>query len=309
MFKRIICLLSLNLLAAGCGESSTETNVQDSGESSSAKVADATDPRFVGIVRKTCQAPDGVTIVYSAGGAGETALVFVHGGLADRTFFDGQLKAFADHHRVVALDLAGHGESGADRVNWGLPEFGADVKAVVEAEGLKRVILFGNSLGGPTAIEAAILLPERVLGVVGIDTFQRLEFLITTDEARQRAEAVRSDYAGMVKSMMKTLFHPDADPALVADVEKRMQKTSPEAAYEMFLSLGEYNLATSVRKLNCPLRAINGDLFPTDIDSARKIKADFDIVVMEHAGHYPMLERPDEFIGLVRKVVEELSQQ
>jgi len=97
--------------------------------------------------RKTCLAPDGVTIVYSAAGAGDTALVFVHGGMADRSFFGGQLDALASRYRVVAVDLAGHGESGRNRTKWGISAFAADVKAVVDAEHLRRVVLFGNSLG------------------------------------------------------------------------------------------------------------------------------------------------------------------
>jgi pimeloyl-ACP methyl ester carboxylesterase len=259
------------------------------------------------IERKTCLAPDGVTIVYSAAGAGDTALVFIHGGLADRSFFADQFRAFADRYRVIALDLAGHGESGANRTKWGIPEFGADVKAVVDAEKLKRVILFGNSLGGPTAIEAALLLGGRVIGVVGIDTFQSLDYRITAEEARQRAEAFRNDYSGSVKQMVRTLFHPDADPALLADVERRMSRSSPEAAYSMFVSLAGYDQAGPARRLTVPLRAINGDLYPTDIQAARKVKADFDAVVMKHMGHYPMLERPDEFNRHVAAVVEELS--
>jgi pimeloyl-ACP methyl ester carboxylesterase len=266
-------------------------------------------PASVAIERKTCQAHDGVKIVYSAAGTGEIALVFVHGGLADRTFYDGQLKAFADRYRVLALDLAGHGESGADRTKWGLPEFGADVKAVIEAEKLKRVILFGNSLGGPTVIEAALLLPGRVIGVVGIDTFQSLDYSMTLEEARQRAEAFRADYAGNVNRMVKILFHSDADPALVADAERRMQKTPPDAAHALFLSLAGYSPVDSARKLTVPLRAINGDLYPTDVDSVRKIKADFDAVVMKHMGHYPMLERPDEFNKHVVEVVQELCRK
>jgi len=75
------------------------------------------DPMIVQIERKTCPAADGVTIVYSAAGAGEPALVFIHGGLADRKFWDSQLRAFAGKHRVIALDLPGHGESGIDRKN------------------------------------------------------------------------------------------------------------------------------------------------------------------------------------------------
>ena len=261
----------------------------------------------VSIERKTCLAPDGVTIVYSAAGAGETALVFIHGGLADRSFFDDQLKAFAGRYRVIALDLPGHGESGANRTKWGLPEFGADVKAVVDAEKLKRVILFGNSLGGPTAIEAALLLGGRVIGVVGIDTFQSLDYRTTTEEVLQRAEAFRKDYSGSLKQMMQALFHPDADPALMADAEQRMSRSSPEAVYSMLISMAGYDEAEPARRLTVPLRAINGDLYPTDIQGVRKVKADFDAVVMKHMGHYPMLERPEEFNRLVAAVVEELS--
>jgi sigma-B regulation protein RsbQ len=268
--------------------------------------ADRADAR---VQRKTCPAPDGVTIVYSAAGAGETALVFVHGGLADRSFYDGQLRAFAGRFRVIALDLAGHGESGADRKKWGLPEFGADIKAVVNAEKLKRVILFGNSLGGPAVVEAALILPGTVIGVVGIDTFQRLDFAITADEARQRAEAFRADYSGSMKTMVKALFHADADPALVAETERRMMKSSPATAYAMFLGMAGYDMTASARRLAVPLRAINGDLYETDVPANRKIIADFDAVVMKHVGHYPMLEKPDEFNRNVTGIVEELGKK
>jgi pimeloyl-ACP methyl ester carboxylesterase len=263
-------------------------------------------PMTVQVERKTCQAPDGVRIVYSAAGAGEPALLFIHGGLANRTFWDGQLKAFAGRYRVIALDLAGHGESGTNRAKWGLPEFGADVKAVVDAERLRRVILFGNSLGGPVAIEAALLLPGRILGVVGIDTFQSLDYWVTAKETRERAEAFRKDFAGSVKAMTKALFQPDADPKIMADAEQRMAKTSPDAAYPMFLSLAGYVPADSARRLTVPLRAINGDLYPTDMAAVKKVKSDFDAVIMKHMGHYPMLERPVEFNKHVAAVVDEL---
>lgn len=261
------------------------------------------------IERKTCQAADGVMIVYSACGAGEPALVFIHGGLADRSFWDAQLKAFGGNHRVIALDLAGHGESGKNRTKWGLPEFGADVTAVADAEKLKKIILFGNSLGGPVAIEAALLLPGRVLGVVGVDTFQSLDYKTTPDEARARADAFHKDYAGSVKTMTRALFHADADPAIMADAERRMDKTSPDTAYAMFLSLASYDTAGSARRLTVPLRAINGDLYPTDMPGVRKIKPEFEAIIMKHMGHYPMLERPDEFNRHVAAVVAGLEKK
>ncbi len=256
------------------------------------------------IEKKTCRAPDGVGIVYSAAGAGEPALVFIHGGLADRSFWDGQLKTFSGRHRIIALDLPGHGESGANRRKWGIPEYGADVRAVVEAEKLERVVIIGNSLGGPVAIEAALLLPGRASGVVGVDTFQVLDFRITPEEARQRAEAFRSDFSGGLKQMVRALFHADADSALIADAERRMSRTPPDAAYAMLLSLGGYDAGAAVRKLTIPIRAVNGDLYPTDVAGNRKVKPDFDAVIMKHMGHYPMLERPEEFNRHLADVIQ-----
>jgi len=262
--------------------------------------------KTVQIVRKTCRTADGVEIVYSVAGKGEPALVFVHGGLANRGFWDGQLTEFGAKHKTIALDLPGHGESGASRTKWGLPEFGADVKAVIEAEKAKTVILFGNSLGGPVIVEAALLLPGRVLGVVGVDTFHLLDQVIPPDQMEQRAEYFEKDYAGSLKTMVALLFHKDTDPALVADAEKRMSGTSPAVAKAMFLGMAGYDEGASVRRLQAPIRAINGDLYAVDFEGNRKIKPDFDAVIMTHVGHYPMLERPAEFNKLVAEMVARL---
>ena len=259
------------------------------------------------VERKVCRAADGVAIVYSVCGAGEPALVFIHGGLADRGFWDAELQPFSGRHRTIALDLAGHGESGVNRAEWGIPEFGADVRAVVEAENVKRVVLIGNSLGGPVAIEAALLLPGKAVGVIGIDTFQDLGRRIEPEEARLRAEALRSDFSGFLKQMVRALFHADADPKIMAWAESRMARTSPEPLWAMFLSFAGYDTGESARRLKVPIRAVNGDLFPTDIEAIRRVKADFDAVIMPHMGHYPMLERPEEFNRLLAEVIAGLE--
>ncbi len=58
---------------------------------------------------------DGVAIAYSARGRGDVALVLIHGGLANRSFWAPQLGGLADRFRVVALDLAGIATSLAGR--------------------------------------------------------------------------------------------------------------------------------------------------------------------------------------------------
>ena len=115
-------------------------------------------------------------ITYDVRGTGDTALVFVHCWSCDRTFWKYQLAAFADDYRVAAIDLPGHGESGADRDEWTIAGLGDDVARVVEQLGLRRVILVGHSMGGPVSLEAARRLPGRVLGVIAVDTLHNAEF-------------------------------------------------------------------------------------------------------------------------------------
>jgi len=63
------------------------------------------------------------------------------------------------------------------------------------------------------------------------------------------------------------------------------------------------------RRLTVPLRAINGDIYPTDVEGVREIKPDFEAVIMTHVGHYPMLERPEEFNRHAAAVVAELEKK
>jgi len=51
----------------------------------------------------------------------------------------------------------------------------------------------------------------------------------------------------------------------------------------------------------------NGDLYPTDVAAVRRVKADFEAVIMPHMGHYPMLERPEEFDKHLALIIAELS--
>lgn len=250
---------------------------------------------------------DGVRIAYSTAGHGKTALVFIHGGLADRTFWSNQIETFSDRFQVIALDLAGHGESGRNRAAWSIQAFGRDVHAVAEAENVSQAVMIGNSLGGPAGMEAALLMPERTRAVIGVDTFHLLDHRLDPAEVKERARQFQADYAGMVRQMVAALFHPDADPALMSDIEKRMIGASDaDTAGAMFATFSEYDTAASVARLKAPIRCINGDIFPVNFERNRALHADFDAVILPHTGHYPMLECPEEFNRRLSEVLANL---
>lgn len=250
---------------------------------------------------------DGIEIAYTSCGEREPTLVLIHGGLANRHFWSAQRAALAPRYRVVALDLGGHGESGGDRKEWTIAAFADDVVTVVDALRARRVVLVGNSLGGAVALAAAARLRGRIIGVIGVDTLQLATQTIPPEWAHARAEAFRTDFAGSCHAMVEQLFHPGACPDLRAWAEREMAATAPAVAAGMMDGFGGYDAATAFRAAGVPIRAINGDLFPTEIAINRTVVPDFDAVIMQSAGHYPMLERPAEFDRLLAGVVAELE--
>lgn len=250
---------------------------------------------------------DGVEIAYADQGSGPVTIVFIHGGLADRTFWAPQFVLLSGRYRLVAVDLAGHGASGANRERWTIAAWASDVCAVVNALKLPRVVLVGNSLGGPVALEAATLLKGRAIGVIGVDTLHLATQSIPAGDAHARAEAFRKDFAGACHGMVEALFHPGAQAELRAWAERRMCAARPAVAVGMMEGFGGYDMAKAFRNAGVPIRAINGDLWPTQTEVNRTITPDFQAVIMKDAGHYPMLERPAEFNRLLVKFVQELD--
>jgi len=264
-------------------------------------------PAGIPIVKKVPSA-DGVEIVYSIQGKGKPSVIFIHGGFADRSFWRNQVKPFSKKYSVIALDLAGHGESGKNRKKWDLIGFAQDVRAVIEKENIRRAVLVGNSLGGPVALEAARLLPDNVIGIVAVDTFQDLNLNLKarSDYFQKIVQAFRSDFAGTMRQMVRALFHADADPELYRQVEKKMLKGSIEMAVGLMESFMTYDGVKTLKKLPHPIRCINGDLMPTQVEKNRTFHPDFDAVILPHTGHYPMLERPELFNRHLEEILENL---
>ncbi|MQS17692.1 alpha/beta fold hydrolase [Streptomyces kaniharaensis] len=104
----------------------------------------------------------GVAIAYRESGPPDgPPLVLLHA-LGERAAdWDGVLPALAPRHRVYALDLRGHGDSGRTE-HYGVEAMRDDVLAFLDALGLARVDLVGHSLGGVVAYLLAQARPERV---------------------------------------------------------------------------------------------------------------------------------------------------
>ncbi len=246
--------------------------------------------------------------MYSIGGAGAPALVFVHGWSCDRSYWREQVPAFSGDHLVVTIDLAGHGESGSGRVSWTMPAFGDDVVAVIEALDLDRVVLIGHSMGGDVIVEAALRLRDRVAGVVWVDTYRSLG--LPSDEAEDAAfvASFDDDFPAAVRSLVRDdLFRPTADPELVEWVASDMAAEPAEIGRDaMRHSLAnEGPMIAALPRLRTPVVAINPDDPPSDVESLARLGVR--TMATTGLGHFPMLEDPAQFNRLLREVLAGLG--
>jgi pimeloyl-ACP methyl ester carboxylesterase len=249
---------------------------------------------------------DDEPIVYEKAGAGETALVFVHCWSCDKSYWANQLKYFGIRYKVIAIDLAGHGESGLGRVDWTIENYGKDVKAVIDKEKLDKVILIGHSLGGPVVLTAAQLLGDKVKALVTIDTFQDIEQKFTQEQLDGFYKSFEKDFVAATKEFVKGLFPENADSTLVIEIAEDMSSAPPNVALASFRSLFKFDEAANFDKLQIPVRFINSDKVQTNIEAAKRHIKDFDLKIIRGVGHFPMLEKPDEFNSVLNETIKGL---
>ena len=252
-------------------------------------------------------APDGVRIAYDAQGEGAPALVFVHGWSCDRSYWAAQVGPFSRRHKVVTIDLAGHGESGLDRREWTIAAFGDDVAAVVKRLDLKRVVLIGHSMGGDVVVEAARRLPGRVAGMVWVDVYKTLAKPRTPEEIRSFIAPFRADFVETTRSFVRGLFPATADQALVERVAADMSSEPPAIALAALESSFSHDreIPKALRDLHLPVVAINPDNRPTDLASMKRNGVE--VVIMPGVGHFLMMEDPERFNGLLEAAIQQID--
>ena len=255
----------------------------------------------------TALSADGIPIRFDVDGAGDPVLVFVHGWSCDRTYWRHQVPFFAARQRVVALDLAGHGDSGTDRRSWTIPAFGDDVVAVMEQLDVADAVLVGHSMGGDAIVEAALRVRDRVRGLVWVDAYRTLSKRRSPEQVERMIEPFREDFEGTTDAFVRRMFPASADPTLVDWVAADMAAAPPRIALDAMLHsiTNAGPVAEGLRALGLPAAAINSDDRPTDVESL----AGYGLrsVTMRGVGHFPMLEAPDAFNALLEAAVAALG--
>ena len=131
-------------------------------------------------------ARQGIKLAYEDQGVGKPAFLFVHGWACNRSAFAPQAAHFARRHRVVSVDLRGHGESDKPQGPYSIMTHAEDLAYIIEHLGLGKVVAVGHSMGGLTVLQLAAAYPDHVAAIVMVDPAP----FVRRPELRARSEAM-----------------------------------------------------------------------------------------------------------------------
>jgi pimeloyl-ACP methyl ester carboxylesterase len=113
---------------------------------------------------------DNVALAYEDTNTDLPPLVLVHGCGLDHRSLTRQTKFFSRSHRVISVDLRGHGESDAPYQDYTMAAFAEDLAWLCTELTLVKPIVVGHSMGGNVALELAARYPEVLSSLVMIDS-------------------------------------------------------------------------------------------------------------------------------------------
>jgi class 3 adenylate cyclase len=200
------------------------------------------------------RASDGVSIAYASMGEGLPLLV-VPGWISNvenEWSFAPRFEGF----RTILMDKRGTGLSDRGLDDYSVAARVQDVEAIVEAEGLERLVLYGASEGGPIAIRYAADHPERVAGLMLYGTYARGD--VVDPAVHQAILALARAEWGLASLTLVELFAPGATSDQV-ELWRRGQRegATQEDAVKLWEAVPKLDVADLLPSISCPALIIH----------------------------------------------------
>jgi len=256
-----------------------------------------------------------VNIAYDLRGTGDTMIIFVHGWAINKEYWRSQEELFSERFTTVALDLGGHGQSGKNRDSWTVYDYANDVIAVINALKADKVILVGHSMSGDVIAAVADSIPSKIIGLVGIDNFKD----IATTRSKEEQDGINSflqilhtRYDSVVTVYCYSRLFPPKypDSAIMKQLVKDVLRTDSVVSVKTIEAMMQSSLTEGERlsKVSLPVHVITSDYAPANKTVMEKYcKAGFKEKIIRGTGHYPMVEKPEEFNQLLTETINEIA--
>jgi pimeloyl-ACP methyl ester carboxylesterase len=254
----------------------------------------------------------GARIRYEDVGQGDTALLFVPGWCTSRAIFAPLFSQLSARHRVLSVDLRGHGQSEQGGEDFTQDTLVDDLLAVLQASGARQVVPVALSHAGWLAIELRRRLGERVRGLVLLDW-------LIVDPPRAFLEALKGLRSEAWKGSRDALFRMWLEGVDSADIIRFVEEDMGAFGEDMWRRAGG-EIALAYAREGYPLRALSALVPPVPVvhlysqpESPEYLMAQqsfaadhpwFQVVKLGARSHFPTLEVPGEVAENIERFLE-----
>ncbi len=249
-------------------------------------------------------------ISYTDEGEGPTILL-LHAALHDHTDYDSVRQSLLPGHRILAVDWPGHGESPSPGEPLTAAQFGDLAVEFADRLDLNNLVVIGNSVGGYAACRLAIERPERIAGVVLVNTGGFTDHNLASRafcSLMSRPAIIRSVFPLFVRAYMRA--RTESDRAIVDRVVARAKtRDGSRTAAALWCSFTEprHDLRGSANAITAPVLITWGT---KDVTAPRRwgeaVHAAIPGSVFEPlpTGHVTFSSQPDAWLAAVLPFVE-----
>jgi pimeloyl-ACP methyl ester carboxylesterase len=229
-------------------------------------------------------------------------VILLHGWLGSWGLWQDTMGFLGRYYRTYALDFWGFGESGKKRETYAVQDFVSLVNQFMEQLGIMHAPLVGHSMGGTVSLSVAIKYPERVSKVVVVGSP-----IVGSSLALPLKWAGYRPIAFMLFNMMGTFRFAMkvASPIICRDerfadmMDRDLSRTTLESFLLSIASLRRTDLRPMLGQIKVPAMGMYGDrdviVHPKQWQPMQKGIAHAHIERFPFAGHFPMLEEPQQF--------------
>ena len=248
---------------------------------------------------------DGVALFYEEAGGGEPPVLLVHGWCCDHTYFAPQVEHFAGRgHRVVAVDLRGHGKSDKPHQSYTMEVFADDLAWICEQIGLTKAVVIGHSMGGIAAFDLAARYPGLTTAVVMLDAA-----VVLPSAAREAIpgflQALRGpDYREVLRNYVtSSLFIPTDDEERRERILDGMSSAPRHVMISAMEGLRDYDPTMAAGGLAVPgLYVAADELQPrSDMTRFHELFPQMLYGKTVGSGHFCQLEVPEQVNAMIER--------
>lgn len=240
-------------------------------------------------------------------------MILLHGWLGSWYLWQETMTALQDY-RTYALDFWGFGESGKKRETYNISDFVSLVNQFMDQLGIVRAPIIGHSMGGTVSMSFAIQNPERVtkVGVIGSPVVgESLAFLLKLAGMPLIASVVHNSLWALnlgIRISRPLVTKEKRWPEMIA---ADLSQTTAESFLLSIKSLRDTDLSDELSTIPVPLMGIYGarDVIvnPNQHKLIQKYAQYPQVVYLEDAGHFPMLDDSQNFIQVLQNFLSSES--